>query len=49
MASASWFQFSVVSFPAPAVCVMTMATLLNVLALPPATALRLPAASASCA
>ena len=47
MASASWFQFSVVSFPAPAVCVMTMATLLNVSALPPATAFRLPAASVS--
>ena len=47
MASASWFQFSVVSFPAPAVCVSTMPTLSNVSALPPATALRLPAASAS--
>ena len=47
MASESWFQFSVVSLPAPAVCVMTMATLLNVSALPPATAFRLPAASAS--
>ena len=47
MASESWFQFSVVSFPAPAVCVITMATDLNVSALPPATALRLPAASAS--
>ena len=47
MASASWFQFSVVSFPAPAVWVMTMPTLLKVSALPPATALRLPAASAS--
>ena len=47
MASVSWFQFSVMSFPEPAVCVMTMPTLLNVSALPPATALRLPAASAS--
>nr|UWF88930.1 MAG: hypothetical protein [Bacteriophage sp.] len=47
MASVSWFQFSVVNFPAPAVCVMTMATLLNVSALPPATAFRLPAASVS--
>ena len=45
MASVSWFQFSVVSLPAPAVWVMTMATLLNVSALPPATAFRLPAAS----
>lgn len=47
MASASWFQFSVVSLPAPAVCVMTMPTDLKVSALPLATALRLPAASAS--
>ena len=47
MASESWFQFSVVSLPAPAVWVMTMPTDLNVSALPPATALRLPAASAS--
>ena len=47
MASVSWFQFSAVNFPAPAVCVMTMATLLNVSALPPATAFRLPAASVS--
>ena len=47
MASESWFQFSVVSLPAPAVCVMTMATDLNVSALPPATEFRLPAASAS--
>ena len=45
MASASWFQFSVVSLPAPAVCVSTVATLRKVSALPPATALRLPAAS----
>ena len=45
MASASWFQFSVVSLPAPAVCVITMATDLNVSAFPPATAFRLPAAS----
>ena len=45
MASANWFQFSVVSFPAPAVWVSIMATLLNVSALPPATAFRLPAAS----
>ena len=45
MASASWFQFSVVSLPAPAVWVSTMATDLNVSALPPATAFRLPAAS----
>ena len=47
MASASWFQFSVVSFPAPAVCVSIIATLLKLSALPPATALRLPAASVS--
>ena len=47
IASLSWFQFSVVSFPWPAVCVRTMATLLYVSAVPPATALRLPAASAS--
>lgn len=44
IASASWFQFSVVSLPAPAVWVSIMATLLNVSALPPATTLRLPAA-----
>ena len=49
MASVSWFQFSVMSLPAPAVCVMTCPTLWNVPALPPATAFRLPAASASCA
>ena len=47
MASVSWFQFSVVSLPAPAVCVSIIATLLNVSALPPATAFRLPAASVS--
>ena len=47
MASDSWFQSSVVSFPAPAVWVSTMATLLKVSELPPATAFRLPAASAS--
>ena len=45
MASANWFQFSVVSLPAPAVWVSIIATLLNVSALPPATAFRLPAAS----
>ena len=45
IASASWFQFSVVSLPAPAVWVRTIATDLNVSALPPATAFRLPAAS----
>ena len=47
IASASWFQFSVVSLPAPAVWVSIIATLLNVSLLPPATAFRLPAASAS--
>ena len=47
MASASWFQFSVVNFPAPAVWVSIIATLLKLSALPPATALRLPAASVS--
>ena len=47
MVSASWFQFSVVNFPAPAVWVRTMATLLKLSALPPATALRFPAASVS--
>ena len=47
MASASWFQFSVVSLPAPAVWVRTMPTEEKVWALPPATALRLPAAMAS--
>ena len=47
MASVSWFQFSVVSLPMPAVCVSTMPTDLKVSTLPPATALRLPAASAS--
>ena len=45
MASANWFQFSVVSLPAPAVWVSTMATEPKVSALPPATAFRLPAAS----
>ena len=45
IASANWFQFSVVSLPAPAVWVSIIATLLNVSALPPATAFRLPAAS----
>ena len=49
MASAIWFQFSVVSLPAPAVCVNAMATLLYASAPPPATAVRLPAASASLA
>lgn len=44
-ASANWFQFSVVSLPAPAVWVSTMATEPKVSALPPATAFRLPAAS----
>ena len=47
IASDSWLKFSVVSLPCPAVWVSTMPTLLNVSALPPATALRLPAASAS--
>ena len=47
MASASWFQFSAVSLPAPAVWVSIIATDLNVSELPPATALRLPAASVS--
>ena len=47
MASVSWFQFSVVSLPAPAVCVSIIATLLKLSALPPATALRFPAASVS--
>ena len=47
MASANWFQFSVVSFPCPAVWVRTMPTLLNVSDDPPATAFRFPAASAS--
>ena len=47
IASDSWLKFSVVSLPWPAVWVSTMPTLLNVSALPPATALRLPAASAS--
>ena len=47
MASASWFQFSVVNFPAPAVWVSIIATLLKLSALPPATALRFPAASVS--
>ena len=44
MASASWFQFSVVSFPAPAVWVSIMATDLKVSAEPPDTAFRLPTA-----
>ncbi len=47
MASAIWFQFSVVSLPAPAVWVRAMATDRNSFAPPPATAVRLPAASAS--
>ena len=47
IASVSWFQFSVVSLPAPAVWVSIIATDLNVSALPPATAFRLPAASVS--
>ena len=47
IASESWFQFSVVNFPWPAVWVRTMPTLLNVSADPPATAFRFPAASAS--
>src|SRR6218665_1700720 len=48
IALASWFQFSVVSFPAPAVCVSAIPTDRKVSALPPATAFKLPAASASC-
>ena len=47
IASASWFQFSVVSLPAPAVCVRTIATDWKVSAFPPATAFRLPAACVS--
>ena len=47
MASRSWFQFSVVSLPAPAVWVMTCETVEKVSELPPATALRLPAACVS--
>ena len=47
MASVSWFQFSVMSLPEPAVWLMTCETLVKVSALPPATAFRLPAASAS--
>ena len=47
MASVSWFQFSVVSLPAPAVCVMTMATLRMVSSAPPKAAFMLPAACVS--
>ena len=48
IASANWFQFSVVNLPAPAVWVNTIATDLKVSALPPATALRFPDACTSC-